>query len=185
MDLRLDNAQPDNPRLDNSRLGDRLADGRPENLRLGPPSRPRILPRPGEGFRVVMEQGPRAEAAAARWVERTRPVWTWLACEWRRLGIVLAAVLIGGIVLHAMLGANGIVVYRQKRAEMQALQADVDRLQKENAEYAERIKELKSDPAAIEKEAREELHYTRKGEVVFVAPAPPPKPPTGRADNAR
>jgi cell division protein FtsB len=161
-------------RLGNRRLGD---------LQLGPQSRPRILPRPEDGFRVVMEQGPRAEAAAARWVERTRPVWTWLAREWRRLGIALAVLLIGGVVLHAMLGANGIVVYRQKRAEMQALQDEVDRLQKENAQHAERIKQLKSDPSAIEKEAREQLHYTRKGEIVFVSPAPPPKPPTGRAMN--
>jgi len=168
-------------RFDNFRLTNR----RPGDLRLGPPSRPRILPRPEDGFRAVMEQGPRAEAAAARWIERTRPAWTWLTTEWRRLGMVLAAVLIGGVVLHAMLGANGIVVYRQKRAEMQALQADVDRLQKENAQYAERIRELKSDPSAIEKEAREQLHYTRKGEVVFVSPAVPPKPPTGRADNRK
>lgn len=163
-------------RLDNRRL---------DSLRLGPPSRPRILPRPEDGFRAVMEQGPRAEAAAARWIERTRPVWTWLASEWRRLGIVLAVLLIGGTVLHAMLGANGIVVYRQKRAEMEALQAEVDRLQKDNTQHAERIKQLKSDPSAIEKEAREQLHYTRKGEVIFVAPAPPPKPATGRADNGK
>ena len=160
-------------------------DLRLNNLRLGPPSRPRILPRPEDGFRAVMEQGPRAEAAAARWVEHTRPVWTWLASEWRRLGIVLAILLIGGTVLHAMLGANGIVVYRQKRAEMQALQAEVDRLQKDNTQHADRIKQLKSDPSAIEKEAREQLHYTRRGEVIFVAPAPPPKPATGRADNGK
>jgi len=134
---------------------------------------------------VVMEQAPRAEALAARWVEQTRPAWTWLAREWRRLGVVLAALLIGGVVLHAMLGANGIVVYRQKRAEMQALQAEVDRLQKENARHAERIRQLKSDPSAIEKEAREQLHYTRRGEVVFVAPAPPAKPPVGSAMNDR
>ena len=160
-------------------------DLRLNNLRLGPPSRPRILPRPEDGFRALMEQGPRAEAAAARWVEHTRPVWTWLASEWRRLGIVLAILLIGGTVLHAMLGANGIVVYRQKRAEMQALQAEVDRLQKDNTQHADRIKQLKSDPSAIEKEAREQLHYTRRGEVIFVAPAPPPKPATGRADNGK
>jgi len=84
-----------------------------------------------------------------------------------------------------MFGANGIVMYRQKRTEMQELEREVDRLHKANAQYAERIKELKSDPAAIEKEAREQLHYTRKGEVVFVAPepAPAPKPPIGRARN--
>jgi cell division protein FtsB len=132
---------------------------------------------------MVMEQGPRAEAFAARWIEQTRPVWSWLAREWRRLGTVVAALLVGGVVLHAMLGPNGIVVYRQKRAEMLELQSEVDRLQKENTQFAERIKQLKSDPAAIEKEAREQLHYTRKGEVVFVAPAPEsaPKPPVGRA----
>ena len=91
--------------------------------------------------------------------------------------------LIAGVLLHAMFGPNGLVVYRQKRAEMKTLQGEVDRLQKENAQYAERIQQLKSDPAAIEKEAREQLHYTRKGEVIFVAPEPPQKPPTGRAKN--
>jgi len=65
------------------------------------------------------------------------------------------------------------------------LQSEVDRLQKANEQYAERIKQLKSDPAAIEKEAREQLHYTRRGEVVYVAPVPPPKPPTGSAENDR
>ncbi|MGB9195635.1 MAG: septum formation initiator family protein [Terriglobales bacterium] len=130
-----------------------------------------------------MEQAPRAEAYAARWIEQSRPVWSWLAREWRKLSTILAVAIIGGIVLHAMLGPNGIVVYRQKRAEMQELQSEVDRLQKENAQFAERIKQLKSDPNAIEKEAREQLHYTRKGEVVFVAPAPAPKPPLGRAKN--
>lgn len=130
-----------------------------------------------------MEQAPRAEAVAARWVEQTRPGWSWLAREWRRLGTATAMALIVGLLLHAMFGANGMVVYRQKRAEMQALQTEVDRLQKANEQYAERIKLLKSDPAAIEKEAREQLHYARKGEVVFVAPETPQKPATGRAKN--
>jgi len=150
-------------------------------LRLSPLARARILTRPEDSIRAVMEQAPRAEAVAARWIERTRPQWTWLVCEWRRLGVALVVLIVGGFVLHAMLGPNGIVVYRQKRAEMQDLQSEVDRLQKENTQYADRIKQLKSDPNAIEKEAREQLHYTRKGEVVFVAPVPPPKPPLGRA----
>ncbi len=77
------------------------------------------------------------------------------------------------------------VIYRQKRAEMKALQAEVDRLQKDNALDAEQIKQLKSNPAAIEKEAREQLHYSRRGEVVFVAPEAPQKPATGRARNGK
>ena len=47
----------------------------------------------------------------------------------------------------------------------------------------ERIKALKSDPAAIEKEAREQLHYTRPKEFVYVTPDPPQKPAVGRAKN--
>jgi cell division protein FtsB len=129
------------------------------------------------------DQAPKAEAAAARWIERTRPAWSWFAVEWRRLGTAAALFLIVGLLLHATFGANGMVVYRQKRAEMESLQNEVERLQKENAEYVDQIKSLKSDPAAIEKEAREQLHYTRHGEIVYVAPDPPPKAPTGRAKN--
>ena len=160
-----------------------------------------ILPRGEEGLRAIIDRAmgqamgqaigqardraPRAEAVAARWVERTRPAWSWFVLEWRRLGTAAAVVLIVGLLLHAMFGANGIVMYRQKRAEMQLLQIEVERLQKENNQHVDQIKSLKSNPAAIEKEAREQLHYTRRGEVVYVAPDPPPKPPAGRAKNDR
>ena len=169
------------------------------DLRLGPAPRVRILTCPQEGLRAAVghavgqaldqamgqakDRAPKAEAWAARCIERTRPAWSWLAIEWRRLGTGGAILLIVGLLLHAMFGANGMVVYRQKRAEMQALQIEVDRLQQENSQYADQIKSLKSDPAAIEKEAREQLHYTRPGEVIYVAPAPPPQPSTGRATN--
>lgn len=169
------------------------------DLRLGPPSRERILLHPEERFRAgfghamdqvvsqikgqAKDQAPRAEAVATRWVESARPVWSWFADEWLRVGTVAAVVLIVGLLLHAVFGANGMVVYNQKRAEMQSLQNEVERLQTENSQYVNQIKSLKSDPAAIEKEAREQLHYTRPGEVVYLAPVSPPKPPTSRAMN--
>jgi len=158
------------------------------DLRLGPPSRPRIFPRQysSEGLRAVIEeQGPRAEEMAARYVEQTRPVWSWIAAEWRRVGTVAVLLLTLGVMLHAMFGANGMVVYQQKRAERQMLQSEVERLQKENDQYVERIKALKTDHRAIEREAREQLHYTRPGEYVYVAPDPPPKPPMGSAKNGK
>jgi cell division protein FtsB len=139
----------------------------------------------GQVREQAKDQGPKAEAVAARWVESTRPAWMWLAEEWRRLGTGAAVVLIAALLLHAMFGANGMVVYRQKRADMLSMQKEVERLQRENNEYADRIKALKSDPAAIEKEAREQLHYTRRGEVVYVAPEPAVKPPNGQARSAR
>jgi cell division protein FtsB len=75
--------------------------------------------------------------------------------------------------MHVMFGANGMVVYRQKRAEYHSLQKELDSLQKENDRYNREINGLKTDPAAIEKEAREQLHYVRPGEVVYVAPPAP------------
>jgi cell division protein FtsB len=140
----------------------------------------------GQAKDQAKDHAPKAEAAAARWIERTRPAWSWLASEWRRLGTAAAIVLIVGLLLHAMFGANGMVIYRQKRADLQALQNEVERLQKENGQHVDQIKALKTDPAAIEKEAREQLHYTRPGEVILVSPEPPqqPAPPTGRAQKA-
>jgi cell division protein FtsB len=158
------------------------------DLRLGPQSRKRIFPRQysGEGWRAVLEeQGPKAEEMAARYVEQTRPVWTWIQTEWRRVGTVAAMVLAVALLLHAMFGANGVVVYQQKRAERATMQIEVQRLAKENDEYVERIKALKTDHRAIEREAREQLHYTKPGEYVYVAPEAPAPPPTGRAKNEK
>jgi len=172
------------------------------DLRLGPPT-VRISPRSEGDFRAVVGQAierttgqliqrtigqardraPQVEALAERYLKDTRPAWSWLVLEWRRLGTAAVVLLIVGLLLHAMFGANGMVIYGQKRAEMQALQSEVERLQKENNQHVEQIKSLKSDPAAIEKEAREQLHYTRPGEVVLVSPDPPRKQPTGRARN--
>jgi cell division protein FtsB len=171
------------------------------DLQLGPPSRARILPHAAEKVRAglnhgswtqaqfwldeVAEQAPKAEALASRCIVNTRPVWSWFAAEWRRLGTLLAILLMVGLLLHAMFGANGMVVYRQKRAELKSLQSDVERIQKENDAYAARIKALKSDPSAIEKEAREQLHYTRPGEMIYVLPEAPQKPATGRAKSGK
>jgi len=82
-----------------------------------------------------------------------------------------------------MFGANGMVVYRQKKTDYNALQSEIDELQKENERYTHQIKSLKTDPMTIEKEAREQLHYARPGEVVYVTPAPesPQKPANNAA----
>jgi cell division protein FtsB len=91
--------------------------------------------------------------------------------ERRRLATAGVAVVTLWLFLHVMFGANGMVVYRSKRTERQKLQADIEKLQKDNDVYEQQIKALQIDPQAIEKEAREQLHYTRPGEVVYVEPA--------------
>jgi cell division protein FtsB len=99
-----------------------------------------------------------------------------------RTKLATAAVAALAIVLamHVIFGANGMMVYQGKKAEYRSLQKDVDQLQKENQELLDQIKALKTDPSAIEREAREQLHYARPGEVIYLTPgqtnsnAPPP-----------
>lgn len=72
-----------------------------------------------------------------------------------------------------MFGANGMVVYKQKRAEYQALRKQILQIQQENERYTQQIQGLQTDQSAIEKEAREQLGYAKPGEYVYVPPAPP------------
>ncbi len=146
----------------------------------------RVLPRAQRGLSVLVEHAPKAGAFSHRVGQRIfhpialqikdklRPVFTWLYRARRRLATVAVAVVTVWLFLHVMFGANGMVVYRQKRAEYQNLNGEIDRLQKENDRYTAQIKALQTDPETIEKEAREQLHYARPGEVVYVSPAPPP-----------
>lgn len=82
-------------------------------------------------------------------------------------GVGLLALLMA---YHVVFGANGIVVYQQKRAEYRKLNEELQSLQNENQRLNERIKALQTDPKAIEKEAREQLRYAKPGEVIYVAP---------------
>ncbi len=72
---------------------------------------------------------------------------------------------------HVVFGANGLLAYESKRRESQDLQRQLQSLEQQNTQLQDRIKALKSDPKAIEKEAREHLKYVRPGEVVYTLPA--------------
>ena len=98
-----------------------------------------------------------------------------LAIDWfyrsrRKLAASALGLLACMLALHVVVGANGMVVYQHKKAEYRALDKQIDDLQRENDRLAARIKALKNDPKTIEKEAREQLRYTRPGEVVYVLP---------------
>ena len=131
------------------------------------------VPRPEAGFRMLVDQAPRVEACAEQMLERCRPGLTWFQHAYRRLATVAVALLTLWMLVHVVFGANGMVVYRQKRAEFQDLRKEVDDLQRQNDQYSAQIKALQSDPNTIEKEAREQLHYARPGEVIYVEPPPP------------
>ena len=130
------------------------------------------MPRAEDGLRVVMAKAPQAEALAASWIERARPLCLQVYRWRRRIATISVAVLAVSLFVHVMFGANGMVVYRQKRAEYEALQKQIADSQRDNDFYTQQIQGLKSDRSAIEKEAREQLGYARPGEYVYIPPAP-------------
>jgi cell division protein FtsB len=88
----------------------------------------------------------------------------------RRLGTVAALVFTLVLAWHVVNGRNGLTSWNQKRAEDKALIQEVDQLTEENAHLRQHVERLKSDPGAIEHEARERLHYARPNEVIYALP---------------
>lgn len=141
----------------------------------------RVVPTPEQRLRSLVQGTDQAEALVARLLARTSPYLEQLRALRTRIATIAVALVAIWLFVHVTFGANGTVVYRAKRAEYQNLQKSIEQLQKENAEYTEQVTELKTDPKRIEKEAREQFHYARPGEVIYVAPdQPTPALPANR-----
>jgi cell division protein FtsB len=140
-------------------------------------SRIRRFPSPEDGLRAMAEKAPQAEALAASWMLSVRPLAARVYALRRRLATITVAVLACLLFVHVMFGANGMIVYKQKRIESESLQKRIAQEQKENELYTQQIQGLKTDEKAIEKEAREQLRYVRPGEYVYVPPPPANLPP--------
>ena len=105
----------------------------------------------------------------------------WTQRLWRPAGTGVAVILALLVTWHVIYGNHGLSVWQQKRAEDRALQQEIKDLQRENAQMRQQIEHLNSDPDAIEREAREKLHYAKPGEVIVTLPdqsqAQPQTPP--------
>ena len=133
----------------------------------------RIVPSSEDRMRTLVQGADHAEAWAEKVRAHAAPSLEKVYAIRRRAATGAVVVVAIWIFVHAMLGANGVTVYRAKRAEYQDLQKQISQMQKENDAYSQQVSELKSDPKRIEKEAREQFHYARPGEVVYVAPDRP------------
>ncbi|HWZ51061.1 MAG TPA: septum formation initiator family protein [Granulicella sp.] len=89
----------------------------------------------------------------------------------RRIATGAAAALVLGFGYHVVFGQNGLMAYDQKRQDTKTLDAELKNLQRENEALKMHVDRLQNDPSAIEHQAREELHYTRPGEVIYTLPA--------------
>jgi cell division protein FtsB len=90
---------------------------------------------------------------------------------WRKVATGAAALLALGMGYHVIFGQNGLTAYQQKRQDAQTLDRQLHSLKRENDLLKGHVDRLQNDPNAIEHQAREELHYTRPGEVIYTLPA--------------
>ena len=95
----------------------------------------------------------------------------------RRFATIAAAVLALGVGYHVVFGQNGLTAYEKKKEDAKALAQQLDMLQQENDALKGHVERLQNDPGAIEHQAREELHYTRPGEVIVTLPPEPTRSP--------
>ena len=96
---------------------------------------------------------------------------------WRRRAATMAVAALALVMAYGVVfGHNGHTAFARKRAEARSLQLQMQQLQKENDRLTEHVDHLQNDPGAIEHQAREELHYTRAGEVIYTLPATAGKP---------
>jgi cell division protein FtsB len=96
-------------------------------------------------------------------------IWRWELKSYRGaiLGLILVCV---ALVVHEIFGANGYLALRRQKKQYQELQQQIQSLKQQNQQLQNQIQGLKSDPHAIEKMARDQMHLARPGEIIYTLP---------------
>ncbi|HLI34092.1 MAG TPA: septum formation initiator family protein [Terriglobia bacterium] len=97
-----------------------------------------------------------------RWNERDQ--------NFRRGVLAACALICIALVAHGIFGADGLLTLLEKQHQQQSLSRQIQQMKQENQNLQKEVQGLKSDPATIERYAREELHMARQGEIIYVLP---------------
>jgi cell division protein FtsB len=89
---------------------------------------------------------------------------------WQQYGRGMLGLFLLALLVHDVFGAHGFLAMRRTQAEIERVQKDIDRINRENIQLTEEVKALKSDPRTIEKIAREDLGLAKDGEVIIKIP---------------
>jgi cell division protein FtsB len=113
------------------------------------------------------------KAAAAEKQPLRRRVEQWAQQAWRPAGTAIAVALILVFGWGVVNGRHGLSSWQKQRMQDKELRKEIQQVEDENARLRNHVDRLKSDPDAIEHEAREQLHYAKPGEVIYTLPAQP------------
>lgn len=85
------------------------------------------------------------------------------------------------LVLQDIFGTHGVLAMRRSQQQAADIHKEIEQLNRENQKLQDRVHSLKSDPAAIERIAREEIGLARPGEYIFKIDPKPGDPQTPAA----
>ncbi|HEY6012334.1 MAG TPA: septum formation initiator family protein [Nitrospirota bacterium] len=85
----------------------------------------------------------------------------------KKLLIAAGVLLVLYLLISRVLGEMGVVKYYRMKAQYHALTEDIARLKQDNAKLTKDVRALRSDPAYVERIARDKLGLARPGEIVY------------------
>ncbi|HYR85972.1 MAG TPA: septum formation initiator family protein [Terriglobia bacterium] len=87
-----------------------------------------------------------------------------------RIALGVFALLTFAMLLLAVFNDKGALQVHVQSTKLVAIETEITRIESENKRLTDEIHALRTDPATIEKFAREELKLVKPGEVVLVTP---------------
>jgi cell division protein FtsL len=93
-----------------------------------------------------------------------------LRAMWHSYGRIVLALCIAALIVHDVFGTHGYLALRRTRAEIEKVQKDIARLNKENTDLADEVQALRTDPNKIESIARDGLGLAKPHEVIIKIP---------------
>jgi cell division protein FtsB len=86
----------------------------------------------------------------------------------KRRVLIAASILLALYLLTSfILGEMGLVKYYRMKAQYNTLTEEISTLKQDNARLVRDVRALRTDPACIERIARDKLGLARKGEIVY------------------
>jgi cell division protein FtsB len=92
---------------------------------------------------------------------------------WSRHARSILALALLLLAIHDVFGSHGLLSMRRTQSQIQELRGEIDRLNQENGDLNKQVKQLRTDPKAVERIAREEMGLARPGEMIFKIPDKP------------
>jgi cell division protein FtsB len=98
------------------------------------------------------------------YMKANRSVWT---VSKKRMLIAASIILALYLLTSSILGEMGLVKYYRMKAQYNALTEEISTLKQDNARLLRDVHALRTDPACIERIARDKLGLARQGEIVY------------------